>query len=112
MQTGRTIVSNDSNPTSNTSLNTFSFSKVRHKINRLQKEWHFARDHIEDFTSLTKREKEVVKLLAEGLNNPQIAQILFISRSTVEQHRKHINQKLKVKSFVQLMRYAYAFDLV
>lgn len=72
----------------------------------------FRRCHAEQFRQLTDREIEVLQLLAGGLNNPEIAQRLLISRSTVETHRKHLNRKLGLRSFWDLMKYAFAFDLV
>jgi DNA-binding NarL/FixJ family response regulator len=72
----------------------------------------FKLKHIIQFQQLTQREKEILTLLAEGYNNPQIATQLFISRRTVETHRKHINRKLEIKHFRDLMKFALAFDLV
>jgi len=83
-----------------------------HKLIRIQKEIEFVNKNVKNFQSLTNREKEVIQLLAYGYNNPEIAEQLFISRFTVEQHRKNINSKLKIKSFTHLMMYSYAFDLV
>ena len=54
---------------------------------------------------LTKREKEIVKLVAEGLTNIQIGQQLFISMETVDTHRKNLYTKLGVKNTAQLIRY-------
>jgi DNA-binding NarL/FixJ family response regulator len=61
---------------------------------------------------LTNREAEVLKLLAMGYNNPQIAEKLFISRFTVEQHRKNIIKKLGATNFVQLILYAQKVGLI
>jgi DNA-binding CsgD family transcriptional regulator len=81
------------------------------KLIRMQKEFEFINKNLTNFQSLTHREIEVIQLLAHGYNNPEIAAYLFISRYTVEQHRKNINRKLKIKSFSDLMSYVYAFDL-
>ncbi|MTI20983.1 LuxR family transcriptional regulator, partial [Fulvivirga sp. RKSG066] len=83
-----------------------------HKLNRIRREEQFKLSHVTQFESLTRREYEIVSLLANDYNNPQIAQELYISRSTVEQHRKNINKKLEIHSFRQLYDYALAFDLV
>jgi len=83
-----------------------------HKLFRIQEEFQFANKNIQNFQSLTKREKEIIQLLAKGITNLEISEQLYISRCTVEQHRKNINRKLKIKSFAHLMLYIYAFDLI
>jgi DNA-binding NarL/FixJ family response regulator len=50
------------------------------------------------FTSLTAREIEVLRLLAQDLSNPQIAERLVVSRRTVDAHLRSIYDKLDVKS--------------
>ena len=84
----------------------------RHKLKRIQKQELFKQNHRNQFRELTKREVEIVTLLANDFNNPQIAEMLFISRYTVEQHRKNINKKLDIHSYAQLIAYALAFDLI
>ncbi|HEY4154590.1 MAG TPA: response regulator transcription factor [Puia sp.] len=54
---------------------------------------------------LTKREKEILKLIVEGLTNSQIGRQLFISIDTVDTHRKNLYAKLNVKNTAQLIRY-------
>jgi len=55
---------------------------------------------------LTVREKEVVKLLAEGCSNKEVANHLVISVRTVDHHRANIMKKLSLKSAADLVRYA------
>ena len=55
---------------------------------------------------LTTREKEVLSLIAEGLNNQQIADKLFISPRTVDTHRTNIMQKLDIHDAGNLVRFA------
>jgi DNA-binding NarL/FixJ family response regulator len=55
---------------------------------------------------LTKREKEVAKLLAEGRSSKEIAELLYISKYTVRRHRDNIMRKLELKSLADLVRYA------
>jgi DNA-binding NarL/FixJ family response regulator len=55
---------------------------------------------------LTRREIEVLKLIAEGLTNQEIADKLFVSTSTVDSHRKNLISKLQVKNTAALVRTA------
>jgi len=55
---------------------------------------------------LTSREKEVLKYLAQGFGDKQIADVLFISKRTVETHKKHIREKLDLKTTAELVIYA------
>lgn len=61
---------------------------------------------------LTKREKEVLLLIAEGLTNVQIAEKLFISVDTVDSHRKNLHSKLNVKNTAMLIRFAVENNLL
>jgi DNA-binding NarL/FixJ family response regulator len=61
--------------------------------------------------SLTKREKEIVSLVVDGLTNKEIAEKLFISIRTVDSHKNNIMQKLKLKSSVELVKYAIKNNL-
>ena len=61
---------------------------------------------------LTLRESEVLKLIATGLKNKQIAQELFISIKTVETHRTNIMQKLDIHSTASLVQYAFKIGLL
>ena len=56
--------------------------------------------------SLSIREKEVLKLIAKGKSNKEIAETLFISVRTVESHRANIMAKLHLKSTAELVKYA------
>jgi DNA-binding NarL/FixJ family response regulator len=55
---------------------------------------------------LTKREKEVLANVADGLTNAQIAEKLFISIDTVDTHRKNLHTKLNVNNTAMLIRFA------
>ena len=65
----------------------------------------------EQQTTLTKREKEILKLIAAELTTNEIADKLFISPYTVETHRKNLIQKLNVRSLAGLVRYAVEHGL-
>ena len=55
---------------------------------------------------LTKRETEVLKLIAEGYNTPKIAEALFIAPCTVETHKRNLIDKLGVSNARVLIKYA------
>jgi DNA-binding NarL/FixJ family response regulator len=58
------------------------------------------------FETLSKREREVLKLIGEGHKNQEIADMLFISVNTVEKHRSNIMEKLNVHSTASLIALA------
>jgi DNA-binding NarL/FixJ family response regulator len=61
---------------------------------------------------LTPRELQVLKLIAEAHTNDQIAEVLQISRKTVERHRENLMGKLRMRDRVELTRYAIRRGLV
>jgi two-component system response regulator NreC len=61
---------------------------------------------------LSDREREVLRLLALGHTNQEIAKELFISVRTAETHRAHIMQKLRLSSRAELVRYALSEGLL
>ena len=61
---------------------------------------------------LTKREKEVLELIADGLNNAEIANQLFLSVTTVDSHRKNMLTKFNVKNTAALVRLAVSNHLI
>ena len=65
-----------------------------------------------DEDPLSDREREVLRLLALGHTNQEIAKELFISVRTAETHRAHIMQKLGLASRAELVRYAMAQGLL
>lgn len=56
--------------------------------------------------SITKREREVLSLIVQGLTSSEIAKRLYISPRTVETHRSNLMQKLNIKNTAGLVRYA------
>lgn len=65
-----------------------------------------------DYGTLTPREQEVMRLLAEGLSSKVVADKLFISPKTVENHRANIMNKLGLHSTLELVRYAAKIGLI
>ncbi|RNC86751.1 MAG: DNA-binding response regulator [Winogradskyella sp.] len=60
---------------------------------------------------LTERESEIVLLIAEGLQNIEIASRLNLSRSTIETHRKNIRKKLQLKGNGSLFAFALVYSI-
>lgn len=60
----------------------------------------------------TRREKEILQLLANGLNGPKIAEKLFLSAFTVETHRKNLMKKLNVSSTQMLLKTAREHHII
>ena len=60
----------------------------------------------DDYDRLSDREKEVLKLIAEGHSSGDIAQMLFISAKTVLGHRTNIMEKLNIHNRTELVKYA------
>jgi RNA polymerase sigma factor (sigma-70 family) len=64
------------------------------------------------YGTLTPREQEIMRLLAEGLSPKEIAKRLYISQKTVENHRARIMSKLNLNSAVELVHYAAKLGLI
>lgn len=79
------------------------------KVSSLQQ---FVTEHEQQFKTLTKREAEVLTLVASGMNNQTVALKLGISRATVQNHRSGIRQKLAIDSQADYIKYALAFGLI
>lgn len=60
----------------------------------------------QSYDGLTNREREIVKLIAEGHTNQEIAELLVLSVATVQTHRAHIMAKLGLRSPTELVKYA------
>lgn len=61
---------------------------------------------VTDEVPLSKREKEILKLVGEGKTSQEIADTLFIGKTTVDTHRKNILKKLNLQGKTELMRYS------
>ncbi|MFM9907706.1 MAG: response regulator [Chitinophagaceae bacterium] len=61
---------------------------------------------------LTRREKEVLELIAEGMTNNEIAKKIFVSPNTVDTHRKNLLAKLNAKNTAALVKIAIHFELI
>lgn len=67
---------------------------------------------LDSFSSLTRREKIVLQLAAEGNNNTQIAKLLYLSPRTVESHRASLMRKLKLRSQTEIVRFAIRKNII
>ena len=65
-----------------------------------------------DIPVLTRREKEVLELIADGLTNNEIAQKLFISVATVDTHRKNLLAKFEAKNIASLIKAAMQMHML
>ncbi|MDD4857406.1 MAG: response regulator transcription factor [Candidatus Krumholzibacteria bacterium] len=66
----------------------------------------------DEFSQLTRREREILGYIAEGYTSPQIAKMLYMSKKTVENHRANIMEKLAIHDTAGLVRYAIKIRLV
>lgn len=64
------------------------------------------------YASLSKREKEILPLIALGYNNKEIAERLFISVKTVEVHKANVRKKLHLANYAGLLQYSLKHHLV
>jgi DNA-binding CsgD family transcriptional regulator len=85
---------------------------VATKVERLLEENNFLRRHHLVFASLTRREKEILRLMALGINSTGIAEKLHISEATASTHRRNIRNKINAQSPYDITRFAQAFDLI
>src|SRR5690606_26671691 len=69
-------------------------------------------DYVEELFGLTKREKEILCLVCNGMNTKEISEELFISLHTAETHRRNLLYKLDVKNTAQMVKVAVISRLV
>ena len=88
------------------------FGEMAQRLNRLLDDNEFLRKNFRKFASLTKQEIEIIKQIGIGNSRSLIAEMLHISKHTLDNHRKNIRQKLEIKSTAELFHYIHAFDLL
>ncbi len=89
-----------------------TLNNLGNKLNKVFEENMFISQNYRKFNLLTKREKELIGLIALGNSSQDISDLLFISKHTVSNHRKNIMTKLEVNCLSKLIRFAISFDLV
>ncbi len=89
-----------------------SQNSINAKVDRLLDENTFLQENHKLFSSLTNREKEILKKMAIGQQSAEIAEMLHISEKTISTHRKNIRNKLKVQNQYELTKFAQAFNLI
>jgi DNA-binding NarL/FixJ family response regulator len=72
----------------------------------MQKSRPFSEQQASPGDLLTTREREIIKLIAEGKSSKEVADLLFISSRTVQHHRANIMRKLNIKKTADLVKYA------
>ncbi|MGY2134580.1 response regulator transcription factor [Hymenobacter sp. HD11105] len=87
-------------------------SHITTKVQRLLDDNAFLRAHAARFARLTKRERQVLAGISQGLSSGELAQTLFLSPHTVDTHRRNLRRKLETSSTFELSQYARAFDLL
>ena len=88
----------------------FSNSVVTHLLLSEKKGTYFTQDP--SYSTLTPREQEIFRLMAEGLSAGQIGEKLFITQETVENHRADIFRKLDISSHIELLRCAAQYGII
>ncbi|WP_430612674.1 response regulator transcription factor [Flavobacterium sp. JP2137] len=82
------------------------------RVNKVLDEDIYIKNNYKTFALLTKQEKVIIALIAQGKSSKEIADELFISIHTVSTHRKNIIQKTSCTSFASLLKFAMAFELL
>lgn len=89
-----------------------SLGAMQKHIEKVLEDHQYLKKNLSKLESLTRREKEIIKMISSGQNSKQIAAQLFISPHTVRTHRKHIWHKLQINSYAELLKFGEHFDLL
>ena len=87
-------------------------SIARYLLNDYMRRVRSGREDRVHYDGLTDREREILRLIANGHSNREIAEMLVISINTAEAHRGHIMQKLNLHTRAELVRYAIKSGLI
>lgn len=89
-----------------------TLTEMQDQVKKILEENLYIKNNLHYLNSLTSREKEIIRLIFQGFRSRQIAEKLFISPHTVSTHRKNIKNKLEIKSYNELYKFAVEFDLI
>ncbi|MDA3816016.1 MAG: response regulator transcription factor [Prolixibacteraceae bacterium] len=81
-------------------------------LNQYINDYNFDPTKESDIDNLSERQIEILKLWGKSYSNQEIADELFISVRTVESHKNHIMQKLKLKSTVELVKFSIKNNII
>lgn len=95
----------------NVALGVDNITHASKQINAICEQSNYAQKNYFKYLLLTKREKEIIKLIVSGYNSRYISDSLFISLHTVNNHRKNIMNKLNFKGLIELIKFAAAFSI-
>lgn len=108
------VVPNSSNPTKAIVTLPFSSDIITEakKIRFFLGENLYIRKYVHKYYLLSKRELQIIAMLSKGLKTSQVAEKLFLSKYTVEQHKKNIKKKTGLSSLAQIIQFAINFKLI
>lgn len=89
-----------------------SLGNIARKINSVLEEDDWMKKNFKKLCRLSKREKEILGLLVCGNSSSEIADIYRLSKLTVNTHRRNISEKLEIKTFAGLYKFAVTFGLI
>lgn len=84
--------------------------ECKDKLYQVIEDLNFLKKKYTKVSLLTKRETEIMGLMALGRTSIEIGEQLYISEHTVNTHRKNIKKKLEIKTLADLLKYAAVFD--
>lgn len=85
---------------------------ITSKVERLLEENNFLRRQKDLFAALTRREKQILALMARDKTSLDISKELFLSEETVKTHRRNIKKKIAAQNQYDVIKFAQAFDII
>ena len=85
---------------------------ISSKVERILEENSFLRKNTSTYATLSKREREILALMALDKTSIEISERLFLSEDTVKTHRRNIKKKINAKNQYDVVRFAQAFEIV